>query len=79
MLDNPFANQYRFDYFKPVDNEDNDTLNPNMMVNNDDDVDDDKIIPLVSRFGDVSRSSFIISNYQTLSFRCMTRGSEFEV
>ena len=50
-----------------------------MMVNNDDDVDDDEIIPLVPKFGDVSRSSFIISNDQTLSFRCMPEGSEFGV
>jgi hypothetical protein len=56
-------------------------LDPNMMVNNDDDVDvdDDEIIPLVPKFGDVSRSSFIISNDQTLSFRCMPKGSEFGV
>jgi len=74
MFDNSFANQYRFNYLEPTDNEDNDTLDPNMIVNN-----DDEIIPLVPKFKDVSRSSFIISNDQTLSFRCMPEGSEIGV
>jgi len=74
MFDNPFANQDRFNYLEPTDNEDNDTLDPNMIVNN-----DDEIIPLVPKFENVSRSSFIISNDQTLSFRCMPEGSEFGV
>jgi hypothetical protein len=45
MFDNLFVDQHRFDYYKPSDNED--------------DV-DDEIIPLVSKFKDASRSSFVI-------------------
>jgi hypothetical protein len=41
MFDNPFDDQHRFDYFESSDNEDDDTLNPNVMVNDDDDVDND--------------------------------------
>jgi hypothetical protein len=43
MFDNPFANQHRFEYFEPSENE-GDVVN------------DDEIIPHVPEFGDVSRS-----------------------
>jgi len=38
MFDNLFADQHRITYSKPCDNEDDETLDPNMMVNVDDDV-----------------------------------------
>jgi len=64
MLDNPFADQHRFDYFEPSDNEDDDMLNSNVMVNDDDDDDDDddEIIPSIPKFIDVFWSSFNVSN-----------------
>jgi hypothetical protein len=48
LFDNPFTDQHRFDYSKPNNNEDDKTLNLNMIVNIDNDVDndiDDEIIP----------------------------------
>ena len=41
MFDNPFDDQHRFDYFEPSDNENDDMLDPNVMVNDDDDIDND--------------------------------------
>jgi hypothetical protein len=41
MFDNPFDDQHRFDYFEPSDNEDDETLDPNVIVNDNDDVDND--------------------------------------
>ena len=61
MFDNPFADQYRFDYFESSDNKDDDMLNSNVMVNDDDD-DDDEIIPSIPKFIDVFWSSFDVSN-----------------
>jgi hypothetical protein len=57
LFDNPFADQHRFDYFEPSDNEDDDMLNSNVMVN-----DDDEIIPSIPKFIDVFWSSFNVSN-----------------
>jgi hypothetical protein len=48
MFINPFTDQHRFDYFKPSDNEDDELLNPNVIIN-----DDDEMIPHVPEFGDV--------------------------
>jgi hypothetical protein len=67
MLNNPFVGQHIFDYFKTSDNEDDDTLDPNDLLQgqNDDDVDsdvDDEIIPHVPEFRDAFRSSFVVSN-----------------
>jgi len=39
MFDNSFPDQHRFDYYEPGDNKDDDMLDPNMMVNIDDDID----------------------------------------
>jgi len=58
MFDNPFADQHRFDYFEPSDNEDDDMLNSNVMVNDD----DDEIIHFIPKFIDVFWSSFDVSN-----------------
>jgi hypothetical protein len=44
MFDNIFVDQYRFNYSKPGDNEDDDMLDSNMMINVDV---DDEIIPLL--------------------------------
>jgi hypothetical protein len=77
MFDNPFADQYRFDYSKPSDNEDNDMLNSNEMVNNDDV--DDEIIPPVPEFRDASGFSFIVFNDWALSHKCISGGSDLEV
>ena len=44
MFNNYFANQYRFDYYEPSDNEE----------------DDDEIIPPVPEFRDAFVSSFIV-------------------
>jgi len=58
-------------------------LDPNMMVNDDDDdVDndvDDEIMPRVPEFGYAFRSSFVIFNDWALSHRRMPEGSELEV
>ena len=74
MFDNPFADQHRFDYFEPSDNEDDDMLNSNMMVN-----DDDEIIPPIPKFIDVFWSSFDVSNDQALNHRRTPRGFDLEV
>ena len=47
MFINPFTDQHIFDYFKPSDNEDDELLNPNVIIN-----DDDEMIPPVPKFGD---------------------------
>jgi hypothetical protein len=41
MFNNPFYYQYRFDYFKTSDNEDDEMWDPNLTINVDDDVDDE--------------------------------------
>jgi len=51
IFDNQFTNQYRFNYSRPNNNENNDMLDSNVMVN-DDDV-DDEIIPSILEFKDV--------------------------
>jgi len=60
MFHNLFTDQYKFDYSESSDNENDDMLDPNMMINVVDD--DDKIIPHVPEFRDVIRSSFVVSN-----------------
>jgi len=70
LFDNPFTDQHRFDYSKPNNNEDDKTLNLNMIVNIDNDVDndiDDEIIPHILEYGDASRSSFVVSHDWSLS------------
>jgi hypothetical protein len=57
MFDNSFVNQYKFDYSKPSDNKDDEMLDPNVKVNV-----DDKIIPYVFKFRDVSGYSFVVSH-----------------
>ena len=79
MFDNSFANQHRFDYSKPSDNEDDVTLDPNVMVDDDDDDVDVEIIPLVSKFKDTSKSSFVVSNDWELSYKHMLGGFELKV
>ena len=83
MFDNSFANQHRFDYSKPSDNEDDVMLDPNVMVNDDDDdvdVDVDvEIIPLVSKFKDTCKSSFVVSNDWELSYKHMLERFELKV
>jgi len=61
MFDNPFADQYKFNYSKSSENENDEMLNLNMIVNINDDV-DDGIINHVYEFGDASRSSFVVSH-----------------
>lgn len=51
IFDNQFTNQYRFNYSRPNNNENNDMLDSNVMVN-DDDV-DDEMIPSILEFKDV--------------------------
>jgi len=77
MFDNLFTDQYKFDYSESSGNEDDDMLDPNMMINVVDD--DEKIIPHVPEFRDVFRSSFVVSNDWALSHRCMPRESNLEV
>jgi hypothetical protein len=69
LFDNPFADQHRFDYSKPNNNEDDKTLNLNVIVNIDNDVDNDidndindEIIHHVLEYGDDSKSSFVVSH-----------------
>ena len=57
MFNNPFIDQYRFYYSKTGDNEDD-------VIDNDI---DDGIIPYVSMFRHVYRSSFVVSHDWTLS------------
>jgi hypothetical protein len=73
MFDNLFTDQYRFYYYEPSDNEYDNTLEPNMIVNVDGDV-NDEIIPPVLEFEDASGSNFIVYNDQTLSYRHMPGG-----
>jgi len=73
MFDNLFTDQYRFYYYEPSDNEYDNTLEPNMIVNVDGDV-NDEIIPPVLEFEDASGSNFIVYNDQTLSHRHMPGG-----
>jgi hypothetical protein len=61
MFDNPFADQYKFDYSESSENKNDEMLDLNMIVNIDDDV-DDEIINHVHEFGDASRSSFVVSH-----------------
>jgi len=61
MFDNPFADQYKFDYSESSENKNDEMLDLNMIVNIDDDV-DDEIINHVHEFEDASRSSFVVSH-----------------
>jgi hypothetical protein len=61
MFDNPFADQYKFDYSESSENKNDEMLDLNIIVNIDDDV-DDEIINHVHEFGDASRSSFVVSH-----------------
>ena len=61
MFDNPFADQYKFDYSESSANKNDEMLDLNIIVNIDDDV-DDEIINHVHEFGDASRSSFVVSH-----------------
>jgi len=53
MFDNSFINQHRFDYSESSDNEDDETLDLNIIINIDDDA-GDKIIPHVHEFENAS-------------------------
>ena len=75
MFDNLFVDEYRFDYFKPSDNKNDDMLNSNVMVYDD----DDEIIPHILKFINASGFSFDVSNDWALSHRCTPRGSDLEV
>jgi len=78
MFDNPFVDQYKFDYSESSENENDEMLELNMIVNIDDDV-NDEIINHVHEFGDASRSSFVVSHYWELSHGRMLEGSDLEV
>jgi len=68
MFDNQFVYQHRFDYSKPGENEDDETLDTNVIVNVDNDV-DDEIIPLVPEFINAYGSSFVVSHDWVLSHK----------
>ena len=50
--------QHKFNYLELNDNEDDDTLNPIVILN----VVDDEIIPSIPEFEDVFSSSFVMSH-----------------
>ena len=56
MFNNIFVDQHKFDYSEPSDNEDNEILDPNVIINI-----DDEIIPYVYEFRDGYGSIFIVS------------------
>jgi hypothetical protein len=67
MFDNSFVDQHRFDYFKPSDNENDETLDLNVLVNIDDNIDNDvdidyELTPYILEFKDASGSSSIVSH-----------------
>jgi hypothetical protein len=74
MFINPSTDQHRFEYFKPSDNEDDELLDPNVIIN-----DNDEMIPPVPEFRDAFRSSFVVFHDWTLSYRHMPKGSDLEV
>jgi len=61
MFHNPFVDQYRFHYSNPSVNENDETLDPYVTINVDDDVDND-IIPLIYEFKDAFESIFVVSH-----------------
>ena len=86
MFDNSFVDQHRFEYSKPIDNENDETLDMNVSVNIDDNIDIDndvdidyELTPYILEFKDVSGSSSIVSHDWAHSHRRMTRGSDLEV
>ena len=79
MFDNSFADKHnKFDYSTPSDNEDDKTLDQNMIVNINDDV-GNKIIPHVPKFRDAFGFSSIVSHDLTLSHRRMLEGFDLEI
>jgi hypothetical protein len=73
MFDNLFIDQHIFDYSKPIDNEDDETLEQNVTINVDIDVanDDDKMIPPAPEFRDAFGSSFVVYHIWALSHKHM--------
>uniref|UniRef100_A0A6N2MDI3 Uncharacterized protein n=1 Tax=Salix viminalis TaxID=40686 RepID=A0A6N2MDI3_SALVM len=69
MFDNSFAYYYRFDNFERNDNEDDDMLDPNIIINI-----NDEIISHVLEFGDIFWFGFFISHDWILNHRCMLEG-----
>jgi hypothetical protein len=69
MFDNPFVDQHRFHYFDPSDNENDEMLEPSVILDIDDNIDndvevdvDDEIISHVPKIRDVFGSSFDASH-----------------
>lgn len=69
MFDNPFTDQHRFHYPDPSDNENDEMLEPGVILNIDDNVDNDvevdvndEIISHLPKIGDVFGSSFDVSH-----------------
>jgi len=73
MFNNLFICQHIFDYSKPIDNEDDETLEQNVTINVDIDAvnDDDKMIPPTPEFGYAFGSSFVVYNVWALSHKHM--------
>lgn len=71
---NNLFDQYIFDYSKPSDNEDIEMLDPNVILNV-----DDEMIPSVPEFEDAFRSNFVVFHDWPLSHRRMPKGSNLEV
>jgi hypothetical protein len=65
--------QYRFDYFKPNNHEDDETLDPNITVNV-----DNEIISHAPEFRNASGSTFVISHGWALGHRHLLEGSNLE-
>jgi len=61
IFDNSFTNQQRFNCYEPCDNENDKILDPNVIVNVDNGV-DDEVIPSIPEFKDASGSTLIISH-----------------
>jgi len=78
MFDNSFINQHRFDYSESSDNEDDETLDLNIIINIHDDA-GDKIIPHVPEFENASGFSYTSSHNWALSHRCMPEGFDLEI
>jgi hypothetical protein len=73
MFNNLFICQHIFDYSKPIDNEDDETLEQNVTINVDIDVvnDDDKMISPTPEFGYAFGSSFVVYHVWALSHKHM--------
>jgi len=69
MFNNIFIDQHKFNYSEPSDNEDNEILDPNVIINV-----DDEIIPHVHEFRDGYRSTFIVSYVWAPSHIIFSRG-----